>query len=125
VAERPSQEDLLEQMKQLRVSDILLDLSMSLVSLGFLRLGSELRDLDQARLATDALRALLPLLKERVPEDLSRDLSQALANLQLAYAKAAAEQPAGGGEGAAETPAAEAEAGPSEAAPATPEAEPA
>jgi hypothetical protein len=119
VAERPSQEDLLEQMKQLRVSDILLDLSMSLVSLGFLR------HLDQARLATDALRALLPLLKERVPEDLSRDLSQALANLQLAYAKAAAEQPAGGGEGAAETPAAEAEAGPSEAAPATPEAEPA
>jgi hypothetical protein len=98
VAERVTQEDLLEQMKQLRVSDILLDISMSLISLGFLRLGSEARDLGQARLATDALRALVPLLKEHVPEELSRDLGQAVANLQLAYARAVEEQAAQAGE---------------------------
>ncbi len=92
MAERAAADDLLEQMKQLRVSDLLLDMSMSLISLGFMRVGREARDLDQARLATDALGALVPLLRDRVPEELSRDLGHALANLQLAYAEAAQEE---------------------------------
>ncbi len=87
-------EDLLEQVRQMRVSDLVLDMSMSLISLGFMRLGSEARDLDQARLATDSLRALVPLLRDRVPAELARDLEQALANLQLAYARAAEEEAA-------------------------------
>jgi hypothetical protein len=107
VAERPDQADLLEQMKQLRVSDILLDVSMSLISLGFLRLGNDARDLDQARLATDALRALVPLLEGRVPAELSRDLGQAVANLQLGYARAVEEE---AGTVREEAPAAEQEA---------------
>jgi hypothetical protein len=109
VAERAGSDDLLGQMKQLRVSDILLDMSMSLVSVGFLRLGSEARDLDQARLATDALRALVPLLRERVPEELSRDLAQAVANLQLAYARAVDEELASRRGGTAPPPAPEGE----------------
>jgi len=55
--------------------------------------GQEDRDLEQAKLAIDALRALVPALKDAVPADLARDLDQMVANMQLAYAKAAA-QPA-------------------------------
>ena len=49
----------------------------------------EARDLPQARLAIEALRALEPVLKEGgVDEAVVRDLEQARLNLQLAYAKA-------------------------------------
>ena len=44
-----------------------------------------MRDLEQARLAIDALKALQPLL----PEEAQRDVQQVVANLQLAYADAA------------------------------------
>jgi outer membrane biosynthesis protein TonB len=49
------------------------------------------RELDQARLAIESLRALTPLLEEFAPDEALRDLRQATANLQLAYASAAAE----------------------------------
>jgi hypothetical protein len=49
----------------------------------------EARDLAQARLAIEALRALEPVLREGgVDAEVLRDLEQARANLQLAYAKA-------------------------------------
>jgi hypothetical protein len=35
------------------------------------------------------MRALVPLLEDAVPGELVRDLNQSVANLQLAYAKAA------------------------------------
>jgi hypothetical protein len=59
-------------------------------SLAFHRLSPEHRDLDQARLAIEALRALVPVLEGAVPPELTRDLQQVTANLQLAYAEAAA-----------------------------------
>ena len=56
---------------------------------------AETRDLDQARLAIESLRALEPVLREGgVDEAIVRDLEQARMNLQLAYASAVAE---GGG----------------------------
>ena len=55
-------------------------------SLAFGRLAAETRDLEQARLAIEALKALLGV----VPEEQRRDLQPVLANLQLAYADAAA-----------------------------------
>ena len=58
-------------------------------SLGYRSLGEEHRDLDQARLAIDALRALVPVLKHAVSGDVARDFDQLVANMQLAYAKAA------------------------------------
>ena len=54
-------------------------------SLAFSRLAEGTRDLDQARLAIDALKALLAVL----PDERRKDLESALANLQLAYADAA------------------------------------
>ena len=54
----------------------------------FRRLSEEERDLDQARLAIEALRALLPVLEGSATEELIRDFKQVTANLQLAYADA-------------------------------------
>jgi len=54
-------------------------------SLAFARLAEETRDLEQARVAIGALKALADLL----PEDRRKDFQHVLANLQLAYADAA------------------------------------
>jgi hypothetical protein len=55
-------------------------------SLAFARLAPETRDLEQARLAIDALNALTGVL----PEERRQDFESVVANLQLAYADAAA-----------------------------------
>ena len=64
---------------------------LTVSSLGFHKLEQETRDLEQARLAIDALRALVPPLGGFVPDEAVRDFNQMIANLQLAYAKAASE----------------------------------
>jgi len=90
----PSEAELLEQLetelKQLKVSDVLVQTVFTVSSLGYRRLGEEDRDLDQARLAIEALRALVPVLNGAVSEQVSRDFEQMVANMQLAYAKAVA-----------------------------------
>jgi hypothetical protein len=95
--QQPSQEELLRQLeaglKHLKVSDVLVQTVFTVSSLGYRSLGEEDRDLEQARLAIDALRALVPALQDAVPADLARDLEQMVANMQLAYAKAAAPGP--------------------------------
>ena len=78
-----------EELRKLKIQDVVLQTSFTLASLGFRRLGEEDRDLEQGRLAIEALRALLPVLREAVPQEVTRDLEQTLANLQLAYAEAA------------------------------------
>jgi hypothetical protein len=90
--EQPSEAELLErleaELRKLKVSDVLVQTVFTLSSLGFQRLGEgEGRDLEQARLAIEALRALVPLLEGAVPADAVRDFNQTVANLQLAYAK--------------------------------------
>jgi hypothetical protein len=76
------------------------------VSIGFRKVGAEVRDLPQARLAIEALRALEPVLRENgVDDGLVRDLEQARANLQLAYAAAVTEgEQTGDTEAADDTP---------------------
>jgi hypothetical protein len=92
---QPADEDLLEQLegelKKLKISDVLVQTVLTVSSLGYSRLGEEDRDLEQAQLAIEALRALLPVLKGTVPEQIMRDFEQMVANMQLAYAKAARE----------------------------------
>jgi hypothetical protein len=93
----PSQEELLRELeaefRQLKVSDVLVQTVFTVSSLGYRSLGDEDRDLDQAKLAIDALRALVPAMKDGIPSDFARDLDQMVANMQLAYAKAAADGP--------------------------------
>jgi hypothetical protein len=98
---QPSQEEqeLVEQLQaelgRLKVSDLLLQTVYTISSLGYHRLSGASRDLEQARLAIEALKALVPVLEGAVPDDAVRDFNQVLANMQLAYASAAAEEGTG------------------------------
>ena len=82
----PTAEQLVEELQKVKVSDLLVHTSSLLASLAFGKLASDVRDLEQARLAIDALKALGPLLDEGP----RRDIQQVVANLQLAYVEAAA-----------------------------------
>jgi hypothetical protein len=85
----PTPEELLDAVRSMRVSDLLLSTAATLAQLGFAKLDDSTRDLDQARLAIDGLRALLGTLEGAVPDEVLRDFNQVVANLQLAYAAAA------------------------------------
>jgi hypothetical protein len=84
VAEGPGTAELLEELRKAKVSDLLVHTCSMVASLGFAKLDPGGRDLDQARLAIESLRALEPLL----PEEARRDVTGAVASLQLAYADA-------------------------------------
>jgi hypothetical protein len=88
-----------EELRRLKIQDLLLQTSFTLASLGFHRLGEEDRDLEQGRLAIEALRALLPVLREAVPPSVTRDLNETIANMQFAYAKAVTTPPKKDGDG--------------------------
>ena len=81
----PTAEQLFEQLRQAKVADLLAPTCSLLGSLAFAKLEPEARDLEEARLAIDALTALVPLLADGP----RRDVQQMVANLQLAYAEAA------------------------------------
>jgi hypothetical protein len=80
-----------EELKKVKVSDLLVQTLYTVSSLGYSRLGAENRDLEQAKLAIEAMRALIPVLADVVPEEVVRDFNQVTANMQLAYAKAVSE----------------------------------
>ena len=89
-----TEQELLDALRQLSVSDLLVQTLSTVSSLAYHRLAEEHRDLEQARLAIEALRALLPVLAGTIPPELTRDFEQVTANLQLAYAGAVAAPPA-------------------------------
>lgn len=90
----PSEDELRERLEQelrrLTVSDVVVQAALTVSSLGYQRLAGDARDLEQARLAIESLRALVPVLKGAAPEELTKSLEQTVANMQLAYAKAVA-----------------------------------
>jgi hypothetical protein len=90
-SERELVEQLQAELSRLKVSDLLLQTVYTISSLGYHRLSGENKDLEQARLAIEALKALLPVLEGAVPVDAVRDFNQVLANMQLAYASAVQE----------------------------------
>ena len=85
-------DELQAELAKLKVSDLLLQTLYTVSSLGYHRLRGETKDLDQARLAIEALKALMPVLEGSIPEEALRDFQQVLANMQLAYAGAASEK---------------------------------
>lgn len=96
----PSDEEvarqLAEELRKLRVEDVLIQTLVTVSSIGYRRLGltedtKADRDLNQTRLAIETMRAVTPVLEQIVPPELIRDFNQSVANLQLAYAKATAE----------------------------------
>lgn len=84
----PSAEELVAELRKAKVGDFLVHTCSLLASLGYGKLAPEARDLEQARLAVDALKALRPF----VPEEAAREVDAVVANLQLAYADAAKER---------------------------------
>src|SRR3954447_8769525 len=109
--QQPSEEEmraaLEEQMRRITVQDVLIQTVVTLINLGGRRLGlagppeqAGEKDLEQARLAIEGARALVPLLPQEAEIGPVRD---ALSQLQMAYAQLARagdgpEQPAGEGE---------------------------
>ena len=97
--QQPSEEELRaaleEQMRHIRVEDVLLQTIVTLINLGARRLGltggeaDEVQP-DEARLAIDGARALLPL----VPEEEAAPIRDALSQLQMAFVQTT--QPAAG-----------------------------
>ena len=83
--EPPTAEQLVEELKKVKVGDLLLHTCSMLASLAYGKLAPETRDLPDAQLAIEALRALVPL----VPEADRGGIQQVVSNLQLAYAAAA------------------------------------
>jgi hypothetical protein len=90
--QEPGDEELLkqveEELKKLKVSDVLVQMLYTVSSLGYRKLSDQDRDLEQAKLAIETLRAVLPVLEGSIGEDVIRDFRQVTANLQLAYADA-------------------------------------
>jgi hypothetical protein len=91
--EELSAEELMEHIRRMKVSDLLLSTISTVAQLGYAKLAPGGRDLEQAKLAIESLRALVPVLEGAVAEDVLRDFKQVTSNLQLAYAKAAEESP--------------------------------
>ena len=87
--QEPTPEQLLDAVRQMKVSDLLLSTAATLAQLGFAKLDESARDLEQARLAIEGMKALLGALEGAVPDEVHRDFGQVVANLQVAYAEAA------------------------------------
>jgi hypothetical protein len=81
-----------EELKRVKVSDLVAQTLFTISSLGYHKLSPEGRDLGQARLAIEAMRALVPVLEGEAPEEVLRDFKQVVANMQLAYADAVKQQ---------------------------------
>jgi hypothetical protein len=93
----------LDQLKRLRVADLIEEMLVRLVTVGYQKLGlteqtRELRDLRDARLAIETLRAWVDVLVREVGEEGLADLRSTVAALQLSYARVAAEQAEGQGD---------------------------
>lgn len=91
----PTEEELMaayeQEVKKLRVEDVLVQTLVSFLNLGGRRAGlapgtEDERDLEQVRLAIEGTRALLPLAEPALGQDVGQ-LRQALSQLQLAYTK--------------------------------------
>jgi hypothetical protein len=86
--------ELAEELKKLRVEDVLVNALVHVSTIGYRSLGlteeaRDERDLEQTRLAIETMQALVPVLHGFLPEDLVSGFEEQIANLQLAYAKAA------------------------------------
>ena len=88
--------ELEEQLKALRVEEVLVQSLVTVSSIGFRRVGlsadtREDRDLPQAQMAIDAMEALTPVLEKFLPEQLATDFKGSTSQLKLAFARAVGE----------------------------------
>jgi hypothetical protein len=97
----PSEEDLRAayeaELNRITSSEMIIQTAVSLLNIGGRRLGLAAgsqaeRDLDQVRDAIDGVRALMPILERHMSSELV-PLRDALAQLQMAYAREAGSKP--------------------------------
>ena len=135
--DQPSEDELRAayeaEIKKIRIEQILLEQVVSIINLGMRRTGlapgtEDERDIEQVRVAIEAVRALLPLIEQSAPAQAGQ-IRDALSQLQMAFvrlggAPGTPEQPAPGApdSGAAEPPG-PAGTGPAPAPPGQPGAE--
>ena len=109
----PDQEQLAreleEQLKALRVEDVVVQSLVTVSSIGFRRLGlsqdtREDRELEQSQLAIETMEALTPVVERFMPEQLASDFKGSAAQLKLAYVRAVAEEKAESGPSAEAEP---------------------
>jgi len=80
----PSEDQIREQLRQLRIDDVLLQTVVTLINLSGRKLTVEdEKDLEQAKKGTEAARALLPLC----PEEQIEPIKEALSQLQMVYVR--------------------------------------
>ncbi len=84
-----------EQLKALRVVDVAHDMMLSLVTLGYQKLGltdetRELRNLEDARLAIELLRGVMDVVGAATSEQMVAPFRSTLATMQLNFARVAA-----------------------------------
>ena len=97
------EQQLEEQLRSLRVEDVVVQTIVTLVNLGGRRAGlapgtEDERDPQQLRLAIEGARALLGLIESDLGPD-GAAIRDALSQLQLAYAQLSGGAPEGGGDG--------------------------
>jgi hypothetical protein len=81
----PTDDQIREQIKQLRIDDVLLQTVVTLINLSGRKLTVEdEKDTEQAKKGIDAVRALLPFC----PQDQAQPVKEALSQLQMAYVRA-------------------------------------
>jgi hypothetical protein len=85
-SDEPTIDELMEAMRQIEVGQFLLSTVSTMASLAYGKLESG--NTGQAKIAIDAIQALLPVLEGEVEEAMLRDFQSALANLKVAYADA-------------------------------------
>src|SRR5919197_5062585 len=82
-----------EQLRRMRVEDLIASTLQTLLALGYQRLGpgAGRENVTQVELAIEAIRGLLPVAERFLPPEALVPFRQALAELQLGYASAARE----------------------------------
>jgi hypothetical protein len=95
-SEQEMRERLEEELRKVRVEELVLQSVVSIINLTARRIAKEdERDLAQAKVGIDAVRALL----EVIPADAAKQIREALSELQMLYAREA-----GAGEGSEGAP---------------------
>ncbi len=99
-----------EELKRVRVEQVVTEATVSILNVAVLRAGlvpgsEDAVDLGQVRIGIEAVRALLPLVEEAVGAEQAKPIRDALSQLQLAYVRGTGAS--GDGEDQAEAPPAE------------------
>ena len=109
---QPSEEEMRAayeaEIKKLRVEDVVIQTLVSLVNLAGRKAGlapgtEDERDPEQLRMAIDGAKALLPLVEPQLGQDAAQ-ITNALSQLQMAYAQMAEQPPEQAGEGGQPAP---------------------